>query len=114
LQSPRSSYEFAFAGAGPIDAQRHGLIQEQRYKIAAKKVVVVPEEAEKVRLIFARYLELGSLAALIEDLDRRDIRTKVRALAGGKRRGGIRFGRGTPAASTEKPVLHWRNCFAAG
>src|SRR5271163_2937783 len=50
------------------------------YRSAGKKVVVVPKEAEAVRTIFARYLALGSIGALIEDLDRRGIRTKPRLL----------------------------------
>src|SRR5580692_746224 len=49
------------------------------YRCIAKKLVVVPEEAETVRTIFRRYLELGSMGALIEDLDRRGIRTKANA-----------------------------------
>src|SRR5246127_4047581 len=46
------------------------------YASINKKIVVVPEEAETVRLIFRRYLELGSIRALAEDLDRRGIRTR--------------------------------------
>jgi hypothetical protein len=56
--------------------------------------VVVPEEAEAVRTIFRRYLDLGSMGALIEDLDRRGIRTKAVARLNGRARGGIRFGVG--------------------
>src|SRR4030095_7188985 len=41
------------------------------YAAGDKKVVVVPAEAEAVRTIFARYLELGSVRALAQDLDRR-------------------------------------------
>jgi site-specific DNA recombinase len=41
------------------------------YAAVAKKIVVVPAEAEAVRSIFARYLELGSVRALADDLDRR-------------------------------------------
>src|SRR5437660_1966872 len=47
------------------------------YRCSDKKLAVVPEEAEAVCTIFTRYLALGSLAALIEDLDRRGIRTKA-------------------------------------
>jgi site-specific DNA recombinase len=54
------------------------------YRCVNKKLVVVPEQAEAVRIIFTRYLALGSMGALIEDLDRRGVRT----------RGGIRFGMG--------------------
>jgi site-specific DNA recombinase len=64
------------------------------YRCINKKLVVVPEEAETVRTIFRRYLELGSVRALIEDLDRRGIRTKTNGLADGRVRGGIRFGVG--------------------
>jgi hypothetical protein len=72
-----------------------------------KKLVVVPEEAEAVRSIFARYLELGSIRALIEDLDRRGIRTKANGRAAGGQRGGIRFGVG--------PVTHLlKNRFYVG
>jgi hypothetical protein len=38
------------------------------YRVADKKVIVVAEEAAAVRTIFTRYLELGSIGALIEDL----------------------------------------------
>ena len=67
------------------------------YRVADKKVVVVPEEAEAVRTIFARYLELGSIGALIEDLDRRGVHTRSRRLVDGRVRGGIRFGTGSLA-----------------
>ena len=54
------------------------------YAAADKKVVVVPAEAEAVRTIFARYLQVGSLRALADDLDRRGLRTKQRKLADGR------------------------------
>ena len=64
------------------------------YASVNKKLVVVPEEAETVRLIFRRYLELGSIRDLVEDLDRKGIRTRRQTLFTGKTRGGIRFGVG--------------------
>jgi hypothetical protein len=67
------------------------------YRVTDKKVVVVPEEATTVRSIFTRYLELGSIGALIEDLERKGIRTKTLRLADGRVRGGIRFGTGALA-----------------
>jgi site-specific DNA recombinase len=67
------------------------------YRCIDKKLVVVPEEAEAVRTIFARYLALGSIGALIEDLDRRGIRTKANGRTDGRLRGGIRFGVGSLA-----------------
>jgi len=65
------------------------------YRCIAKKLLVVPEEAEAVRTIFARYLALGSMGALIEDLDQRGIRTKANGRTDGRQRGGIRFGVGS-------------------
>ena len=62
------------------------------YRCIDKKLVVVPEEAEVVRTIFTRYLELGSMGALIAELDRQGIRTKVNGRRDGRRSGGIRFG----------------------
>ncbi len=64
------------------------------YASIKKKLVVIPEEAETVRLIFRRYLELGSIRDLAEDLDRKGIRTRRQTLSSGKTRGGIRFGVG--------------------
>ncbi|MGO9458788.1 MAG: recombinase family protein, partial [Rhodomicrobium sp.] len=64
------------------------------YRSMGKKPVIVQEEAQTVRLIFTRYLELGSLGALLEELDRRGIRTKASGLADGRVRGQIRFGGG--------------------
>src|SRR6202163_3995188 len=46
------------------------------YASVNKKLVVVPEDAEKVQTIFRRYLELGSIAALAQDLEARGIRTR--------------------------------------
>jgi site-specific DNA recombinase len=67
------------------------------YRCIDKKLVVVPEEAEVVRTIFARYLELGSIGALLTELDRQGIRTKINGRRDGGRSGGIRFGVGSLA-----------------
>jgi site-specific DNA recombinase len=67
------------------------------YRCIDKKLEAVPEEAETVRAIFARYLELGSVRALAEDLDRLGIRSKSRQLANGRTMGGCRFGVGALA-----------------
>ena len=61
------------------------------YASIRKKLVVVPDEAETVRTIFGLYLELGSIGALFQKLDRRGIKTKARALANGRSIGGGRF-----------------------
>src|SRR5207247_10633542 len=67
------------------------------YAAVAKKSVVVAAEAEAVRTIFMRYLKLGSVRALAEDLDRRGIRSKPRRLSNGRTIGGGRFGVGALA-----------------
>src|SRR5438132_4635140 len=64
------------------------------YEMKEGKIAIVEEEAEVVRLIFRRYLELGSVNELLRDLKERNIRTRVKRLATGATRGGIPFGRG--------------------
>jgi hypothetical protein len=59
------------------------------------KIAVVEHEAEQVRLIFRRYLELSGVNALVRDLKQRNLRTKTRPLPTGGTRGGIPFERGT-------------------
>jgi site-specific DNA recombinase len=62
------------------------------YAAVAKRIIVVPTEAATVRSLFARYLELGSVQALAQDLERSGIRTKQRTLANGRIIGGGAFG----------------------
>jgi hypothetical protein len=51
------------------------------YAAVDKQILVVETDAAAVRTIFARYLELGSIRALAEELDRRGIRSKPRRLS---------------------------------
>jgi DNA invertase Pin-like site-specific DNA recombinase len=67
------------------------------YASVNKKLIVVPQEAEAVRTIFRRYLELGSVPALADDLHRARIHSKRRVLASGRVVGGGRFGVGALA-----------------
>jgi SOS response associated peptidase (SRAP)/Recombinase len=77
------------------------------YATKDRKIVVVEEEAERVRTIFRRYLELGSLNRLMADLRARGIVTKLRVLKTGRAVGGIPFTRG--------PLAHFlRNRFYIG
>jgi len=64
------------------------------YEMKDGKIAIVEEEAELVRSIYGRYLELGSVNELLRDLKERNIRTKSRLLSTGVTRGGIPFGRG--------------------
>src|SRR6185436_5643701 len=67
------------------------------YAAVDKKIVVIPAEAEAIRTIFARYLDLGSARMLADDLDHRGIRSKPRQLANGCLIGGGAFGVGALA-----------------
>jgi site-specific DNA recombinase len=64
------------------------------YEMKDGKIAIIEEEAELVRSIFRRYLDLGSVNELLRDLRERNIRTKARLLSTGATRGGIPFGRG--------------------
>jgi site-specific DNA recombinase len=63
------------------------------YAVQDRILVIVPEEATIVRHIFTRYVELGSGAALIEDLHADGYRTKLR-VHGDRQIGGVPFQRG--------------------
>jgi site-specific DNA recombinase len=65
------------------------------YHMKDDKVAAIEDEAERVRLIYRRYLELSGVNALVRDLRERNIRTKSRLLVTGATRGGVHFGRGS-------------------
>jgi site-specific DNA recombinase len=65
------------------------------YQAKDRKITVVDQEARVVRNIFQRYLELGSLNALLADLRASGIKTKIRPLSSGRTIGGIPFARGS-------------------
>jgi DNA invertase Pin-like site-specific DNA recombinase len=67
------------------------------YEAKDRKIKVVEREAKIVRYIFQRYLELGSINALLGDLRGNGFRTKRRQLSTGKMIGDIPFRRGTLA-----------------
>ena len=77
------------------------------YDTKDRQITVNEPEAEAVRTIFRRYLDLGSLNLLMADLRRRGVVTKRRTLKTGKFVGGIPFTRG--------PLAHLlRNRFYIG
>jgi site-specific DNA recombinase len=59
------------------------------YKVENRKLVVEEAEAAIVRLIFQRYLDIGSLPALQRDLLEGGIRTRTRVLASGRAIGNV-------------------------
>jgi DNA invertase Pin-like site-specific DNA recombinase len=64
------------------------------YRVVERKLVVDEPEAETVRFIFNRYLELGSLGVMIDDLRQKGVVSRVRTLATGRVVGGVPFTRG--------------------
>jgi DNA invertase Pin-like site-specific DNA recombinase len=61
------------------------------YDARDKKLVINPTEAETVRIIFRRYIELQSFSRLVADLDKRGLVTKRRNTKVKKYNGGIPF-----------------------
>lgn len=74
------------------------------YRVEQRKLVIDPEEAETVRHIFKRYLELGSIPALVDDLARTGYRTRKRVMASGRIVGNVCFGRGPLGVMLQNPV----------
>jgi hypothetical protein len=64
------------------------------YALKDGKLTVVEHEAERVRMIFRRYLEVSGINELVRDLRTKNICTKAKTFSSGKTRGGIPFGRG--------------------
>ncbi|WP_016745563.1 recombinase family protein, partial [Rhizorhabdus wittichii] len=64
------------------------------YVVKERKLVVVPDDAARVRMIFERYLELGSVLALAIDLEEHGIRSRPRIDRNGVERGNAAFSRG--------------------
>jgi site-specific DNA recombinase len=58
------------------------------YRVENKRLIVDDREAAIVKLIFARYLELGSLPSLQKDLRDKSVCTRVRTLSSGRVVGG--------------------------
>ena len=74
------------------------------YQVIERKLVPVPDEVDRVRAIMQRYLELKSVPALIERLERDGVVTKVQQRTSGPHRGGIPFRRGSLFHLLKNPV----------
>ena len=64
------------------------------YRVEDRKLIVEKEEAAHVRLMFELYLDLRSIPALQAELRARQIRTRERILASGRKIGGGAFTNG--------------------
>jgi site-specific DNA recombinase len=74
------------------------------YDVENRKLVVNEQEADLVRHIMQRYLAIGSVVVLAEDLNRAGYRTKVQVRASGPHRGGCIFRRGTLYHLLSNPI----------
>jgi len=74
------------------------------YDVIDRRLEVNQSEAQRIREIFRRYLELGSVRLLMEDLNRRGIRSKVRVARNGQKSGGNLFFRGALYALLSNPI----------
>jgi hypothetical protein len=64
------------------------------YRVEKRKLLIDESEAATVRLIFERYVALGSLPALQRELRERGVLTRPRLLSSGATVGGVHFSNG--------------------
>ena len=64
------------------------------YDLRERQLIVNPDEAEQVRLIYQLYLDLKCVHRLKRDLDRRGMVSKIRVSQTGQQTGGVPFFRG--------------------
>jgi site-specific DNA recombinase len=74
------------------------------YDVCDRRIVIDEREAETIRYIFRRYLELGCVRLLKEDLDRRGVVSKRRKSKTGIESGGYSFSRGALYALLSNPI----------
>lgn len=74
------------------------------YQVIERKLMPVPDEAERVRTIMRRYLEVRNVPALIEILRAEGVVTKIQSRASGPHRGGIPFARGSLFHLLKNPI----------
>jgi site-specific DNA recombinase len=74
------------------------------YEVHERRLVVNQSEAETVREIFRRYGALGCVRLLMEDLNRRGLRSKVRVARNGRKSGGNAFSRGALYELLSNPI----------
>ena len=87
------------------------------YLIADRKLVVNEPQAQVVRSIFERYLDVGSVVELVDVLEREGYHTEVKISATGQMRGGVPYSRGMlyrllTNATYRGMIAHKRELFA--
>ncbi|HXR24131.1 MAG TPA: recombinase family protein [Candidatus Binataceae bacterium] len=74
------------------------------YDVVARRLVINLPEAETVRAIYKRYLEVGSIRLLKQDLESRGIVSKRRLSKAGQQSGGRAFSRGALYELLANPI----------
>ena len=74
------------------------------YDVVDRKLVINEQEADTVRHIFRRYLELGSVRELMAALASEGVRSKVQTMRDGSKRGGVPFVRGPLYCLLKNPI----------
>ena len=74
------------------------------YEVKNRALVVSETEAKKVRLIFRRYVQLGSVHTLADELDRKSIRSHRRVTQDGRTIGGQPITRGNLYQILQNPI----------
>jgi DNA invertase Pin-like site-specific DNA recombinase len=74
------------------------------YEVCDRRIVIDEREAETVRYIFRRYMELGCVRLLKEDLDRCGVASKRRTSKTGTESGGHSLSRGALYALLSNPI----------
>jgi len=74
------------------------------YAVADRKLAIVHDEAQIVRAMFTRYLELHSVHLLQRELEEQGVRTRARVLRSGQISGGCLLGRGAISHMLKNPL----------
>jgi site-specific DNA recombinase len=82
------------------------------YRVENRKLLVVPDDAATVKMIFGRYLDLGSIPALLAELNVKGIRTRLRHITTGPV-GGVPYS-GGPLAHLIKNRIYIGEIFHKG
>ena len=77
------------------------------YDVVDRKLVVNAAEAKTVNLIFQRYLDLGCVRALRDDLVKSYVVSKLWTSNTGLKHGGNTVRQGCPLLPAEESHLHW-------
>ena len=79
------------------------------YEAAGRTLTINDEEAKTVRWIFERYLELGSVHAVMLELEAAGVRSKRRTTKAGVEKGGQTMDRGARVPHPSQPHLRRRD-----